>query len=122
MKKVRHWTSLIKLGHIPPNTVFSSISSRIMKTLEYSAITNTFTQQECNKLVQPIHDAVFPHARICRTISYDIRYGSKDALGLGLQDLYLSQGIDKLVFYCCRGVGSRKNECEKEASYAGRRP
>lgn len=70
-----------------------------MKTLEYSALTNTFTQKECNKLVRPIHDTVFPKARICRNISYDLRYGASDALGLGLHDLFHTQGIDKFVFY-----------------------
>lgn len=99
LKKVRRWTSYVKTGHIPANDAFNSISTTIMKSLEYSAAATTFTQQECNKLVRPIHDATFPHAKICRTLSYDIRYGAKEDLGLGLHDLFTTQGVDKLVFY-----------------------
>ena len=70
-----------------------------MKTLEYPLCATTLTRQECNRLVKSIHDAAFPKAHLCRTIPHDIRYGSKDALGLGLDDLYISQGLDKIIFF-----------------------
>ena len=49
--------------------------------------------------MKPIHDAAFPKAKLCRTIPHAIRYGSKDTLGLGLDDLYATQGIDKVTFF-----------------------
>ena len=98
-KKVSTWCSQIRSGNIPPQDAFQSISTRIMKTLEYPLCATTFTRSECNNLVKPIHDAAFPKAHICRTIPHAIRYGSIDTLGLGLDDLYVTQGIDKVILY-----------------------
>ena len=64
-KKVKLWTTNIRTGQIPAMEAFSCISSTIMKSLEYSVVTTTFSQDKCNKLVRPIHDAAFPHARLC---------------------------------------------------------
>ena len=60
--KVTTWTSQIQSGSIPPKDAFHSISTTIMKTLEYPICATTFTRIECNKLVKPIHDAAFPKA------------------------------------------------------------
>ena len=79
--KVHKWTSCIRTGTIPPSNAFQSISSTIMKTLEYPLCATTFTRKECNSLVKPIHDAALPKARICRTIPHAIKYGTQDALG-----------------------------------------
>ena len=98
-KKVTTWTSHVRSGTIPPRDALRCISSTITKTLEYPICVTTFTKKECNQLVKPIHDAAFPKVRLCRTIPHDIRYGAKDCLGLGLDDLYVSQGIDKVIFY-----------------------
>ena len=64
-KKVKSWTTNIRTGRIPPMEAFSCISSTIMKSLQYSVVATTCSQDECNKLVRPIHDAAFPHARLC---------------------------------------------------------
>ena len=98
-EKVRTWTSQIRLGYIPTADAFHSISTRIMKTLEYPLCATTFTRKECNQLVKPIHDAAFPKAKLCRTLPHAIRYGSTDTLGLGLDNLYVTQGIDKVTIY-----------------------
>ena len=98
-KKVDKWTASIRTGIIPTVDAFRSISSTIMKTLEYTTCATTFSRKECAKLVKPIHDAALPKSHICRTIPNAIRYGSKDALGLGLDDLYVNQGVEKVIFY-----------------------
>lgn len=98
MKKVQTWAKQINAGHLPGKEAFAAISSTIMKTLEYPIVATTFTREECNRLVKPIHDAAFPHARICRQMPKAVKYGDKDSLGLGLDDLFVTQGLDKLTF------------------------
>ena len=68
-------------------------------TLEYLICATTLTKKKRNRLVKPVYDAAFPKVRLCQNIPHDIRYGAKDCLGLGLDDLYVSQGIDKVIFY-----------------------
>ena len=45
------------------------------------------------------NDAAFPKSKLCRTLPYDLRFGAKETLGLGLDDIYISQGLDKVIFY-----------------------
>ena len=61
-KKVKSWTTKIRTGLILSMEAFSCILSTIMKSLQYSVVATTFSQDKCNKLVQSIHDAAFPHA------------------------------------------------------------
>ena len=61
-RKVNSWCTNIRTGSIPPQDAFHSISTNIMKTLEYPLCATTFTREECNKLVKPIHDSTFPKA------------------------------------------------------------
>lgn len=98
-KKVTKWTAAIRSGNVPSHDAFNSIASTIMKTLEYPLCATTYTRRECANLVKPIHDTALPKARICQTISKDIIYGNREALGLGLDNVYISQGIDKVIFY-----------------------
>ena len=89
-KKIKPWTSCIRSGNTPPKDAFQSISATIMKSIEYPLCATTLSCEERNRLVKPIHDAASPKAKICRTIPHDLRYGAKDALGLGLDDLYVN--------------------------------
>jgi len=50
-----------------------------------------FSQLEYNKLIKPLHEAVFPKARICKKKSFNLRYRYKELLRLGLEDLFTTQ-------------------------------
>ena len=98
-KKINPWISCVRSGNIPGKDAFNAIITTLIKSLKYPIRDTILSRKDCNKLVKPIHDAALPKARICRTIPQDIKYGSKDALGLRLDDLYIAQGIDKVIFY-----------------------
>ena len=75
------------------------MTSIIVKTLQYPLGLSTFSLIECNRLMKPVHSAIFPKVKICHKFLLDLRYGSIKMLGLGLEDLFVSQGSEKLAFF-----------------------
>ena len=71
-----------------------------MKTLEYPLCATTLSHSECTTLMGIVLNATLPKAHICRRIPSAVKYGSTDALGLGIRHLYDTQGIDKVILYC----------------------
>ena len=71
--------------------------STIMKTIEYLLITTTFSSEEINRMIKPIYDIVLPKSKIYRNLPHTLRYGSKDSVGLGLHNIYLTQKIEKVI-------------------------
>lgn len=97
--KVQEWVSNVKAGYLPPHEVFDSISTTILKPLEYPLLALSLTKEECNKLVTPIYATALPKAKICRKFSRALVHGSKEVLGLDLPDIYVLQGIFKIAYF-----------------------
>ena len=89
----------IRVYSLPSDKLFASISSIIIKTLEYLASISTFTEAEYNKLVKPIFNLVLSRCYICRIILLVIKYGSRDSIGLGFKNLFHTQRISKLTIF-----------------------
>ena len=98
-KKVKKWVSALKVHSLLSDKLFASISSTIIKSLEYPASALTFSEKQCNKLVKPIFDLVLPKCKICRIIPLTVKYRSREAIGLGFKNLFHTQGISKLIIY-----------------------
>ena len=98
-KKVLKWTGALRVHSLPKDELFASVSSTIMKTLEYPAGSTTLTESECNKLVKPMFDLVLPRCGICRQLPLALKYGPRDAMGLGFKNLFLTQGVSKIVMF-----------------------
>jgi len=81
---------VLRVYSLPPDELFASASSTILKTLEYLVQTNTLTEAECNKLVKTIYDLILPRYNICRNISLVIKYGLREAMGLGFKNLFIT--------------------------------
>ena len=75
------------------------MKSTIMKTLKYLLGSTTFSQLECNKLVKLLYKDIFSKARICRKFPINLRYGCKELLELGLDNLFITQRCKKLAFF-----------------------
>ena len=85
---MKKWISTLKVHSLPPDELFVSISSMIMKSLEYPASALTFTDMQYNKLVKPIFDLVLPRYKICRMIPIAVKYRSREAMGLSFKNLF----------------------------------
>ena len=86
----------MKHGHLPPAEAFHSISSTIMMTLEYPLSDLSLKQGECHELMNPIFDTALPMSEICHKFPQLWVYASKDVLGLGFANLYVTKGSAKV--------------------------
>ena len=98
-KKVKKWVEAIIVYSLPLEELFASVSSTILKIIEYPIASTTFIEQECNRLVKLIFDLVLAHYNICCLIPLAIKYGPRLAMGLGFKNLFLSQGVAKLSMF-----------------------
>ena len=75
------------------------MNSTIIKTLQYPLGSIIFSLKECNRLMKPVYYVVFLKVKICRKFLLDLRYGSPEILGLGIDNLFVNQGCKKLYFF-----------------------
>ena len=98
-KKTGQCVSTIRTRLLPSGEIMLGMSSTIMKTIEYPLCATTFSREETNRLVKPIHDLILPLCKLCRKIPLSLRCGPKDSLGLGLHDVFITQGIEKVSLW-----------------------
>ena len=93
IKKAMEWKSHIVTGHIPAREAWQCVSSTITKTLEYPLPALSLSRKDCQQIMKPVKDAGLSQASVCHTFPLDLVYGSTDLMGLGMTDLYVSQGL-----------------------------
>ena len=84
---------------LPPEELFVSILSTILKTIKYPIVSTIFTEQECNRLVKPIFNLVLLHCNACYLIPLVVKYSPRSAIGLGFKNPFFSQGVAKLSMF-----------------------
>ena len=97
-KKASSWAQQIAQSKLSGGEAWQGMTSTIMRTLQYPLGATTFTQEECNRLIRPIISEVLPRAKACRNFPLDLRHGNSNTLGLGIDDLCVTQGCEKLAF------------------------
>ena len=97
--KVRTWVDNAKKGYLPVHKIFASISTTILKTLQYPLLALSLTRKQCDQLVHPIYETALPKSHICREFPQGLLYASKDVLGLDFPDMYVLQGILKVDYF-----------------------
>ena len=98
--QANQWKDRLQTGHLPRHLAWQSLTTTIMPQLEYPLPATTFTKQQCKEIMQPVLTAGLPASGIVRTISPAIVYGPMKYQGLGVHDLYVTQGIshtEKLI-------------------------
>ena len=98
-KKMRQWLSAIRTRSLPSGELILGMIRTIMKTIEYPFYATTFSQEEINRLVKPIHNVVLPRCELCRKILLALQYGLKNSLSLRLYNIFIIQGIEKVVLW-----------------------
>ena len=81
----------------------------IMKQLEYPLTATSFSQSECNAIMKFVLEAGLSCSGIVRTIPRPLVYGPIKYQGLGIHDLYVTQGIlhlQEMVEHGYRGSDS----------------
>ena len=88
----------VRSGHLRYHEAWIALTTMAMKSLEYPMPALTFTKDECKSLMWIILQAYLPKSGIHRKITRDVLYGDTAVQGLGLKDLFLTQGISHLSF------------------------
>ena len=91
-----NWKEKIRVGHLIHNDAWTALTTTVMKSLEYPLLATTLTEQECSYIMAPILEGGLPLSGICRNFSRAVVYGPIKHLGLGLHNLYTTQGIRQI--------------------------
>ena len=92
-EQATQWCDRIRSGHLPRHLAWQSLTTTIMPQLEYPLPATTFTRQQCRDIMSPVLQAGLPASGIVRTFPHPIVYGPLKYQGLGVNDLYVTQGI-----------------------------
>jgi hypothetical protein len=99
----QRWADRVRSGRLTHAEAWFSLTSCIMKTLEYPLMATSLTQKQCDKIMQPILDAGLKALGISRTMNHDVVYGPRRYQGVGIPDLWILQGILKLWITLAHG-------------------
>ena len=69
-----------------------------MKTLQYPLKALTLSQEECDGIMKPILQAGLSNSSIYRNYPRDVAFGSIDEGGLGIEDMHIHQGAERIAF------------------------
>ena len=97
------WADNIRTGHLPRRLTWQSLTTAILKTLEYPLTATTLTEKECSEIMKPILKVGLSHSGIMNSLPRDLVYAPIKYQGLGLPDLYVIQGIthiQKILKFC----------------------
>jgi hypothetical protein len=101
--KTQRWVDQVRIGRLSQAEVWFSLTLYIMKTLEYPLMATSLTQRQCNQIMQPVLGAGLKALGISRSTNRDVVYGPQRYQGIGIPDLWLTQGILKLWIALAQG-------------------
>jgi hypothetical protein len=90
------WKEHIRAGHLPRKLDWESMTTKILRTIHYPLPATTLSPKQCDAIMTPILQAGLPCSGIVRTIPRVPVYGPIEYQGLGIPDLYTSQGISHI--------------------------
>ena len=96
-EKVKQTAEYVRTGHLHPHEAWTALTCMILKSMEYPLPALTLTEEECRKLMWEVIKVYLPKANVNRFIQRDILYGNIGVQGLGLKNLFLTQGISHIV-------------------------
>jgi hypothetical protein len=95
-EKATVWAEKARSGRFSPAEAWFSIQFCIMKSLEYPLMATSLSKAQCNRIMKPIQAARLQALGINCYLTLEVAHGSKRYQGVGIPDLWTSQGILKL--------------------------
>ena len=96
LEKSSTWRDYIITGHLKASEARLALDSTIMRTLSYPLPALTLTLKECNRIMKPVLDAGLAKTHVCRNFPHAVIYGPKKEKGLGIPNLFISQGLSHI--------------------------
>jgi hypothetical protein len=101
--KTQQWADGVWVGRLSHAKAWFSLTLCMMKTLEYPLMATSLTQKQCDQIMKPVLDASLKALGISRSLTRNVVYGPRRYQGLGIPDLWLTQGILKLWIALAHG-------------------
>jgi hypothetical protein len=96
-KKTDEFAECMRTGFVTKNDAWFSITTTIMKTLQYLMAATTISEKEWEHIMVPVLKAGLPRAGIARTFPRDVLYGPPSAQGLGILHPWYHQELIHLI-------------------------
>ena len=96
-KKTKYLGELIRTGHVDRHETWTNLTLVAMKSLEYPLPALTLSEEECTQIMWPLLKSYLPRAGLNRHFPRDVLYGQIEKHGVGLKNLFLSQGISHII-------------------------
>jgi exonuclease III len=97
IRKMEEYSEMIRTGHLDRHEAWTALNLVAIKKLEYALPALTLTAEDCKSIMWPLLQAILPKSGINRYIKRDLLYAPIDYQGLGVQNIYLTQGINHIV-------------------------
>ena len=106
IEQASKWSKALISGHLPRHLVWQDLQSVAMKQLEYPLPATTFTRAECNNISRPVLIAALPRSGTVRTFPRALVHATLKHQGLGIPDLYITQGIEHIALLVNTGYSN----------------
>jgi Reverse transcriptase (RNA-dependent DNA polymerase) len=97
--KARTWAEQIRCGFLRRQEAWYSLTTCIMKSIDYSLPATTMTFQETESIMKPILSTGLSKSGICQKISRNVVYSSTKYQGFGITHPFFTQGATKLAIF-----------------------
>ena len=85
-----NWASRVRSGHLSTSDAWLSLTTTVMKTLEYPLAALTLTKEECDSIMQPLLREGLPKIGLGRTFPRDVIHAPEAYQGIGLRPLFFT--------------------------------
>ena len=87
---------MVRRGHLDRNESWTTLTHVALKAIEYSLPALTLSEKECTSIMAPLLQSHLPKSGLNRNFPRDILYGPMKNQGLGLHNIFLTQGISHI--------------------------
>ena len=94
--KAEKYGELLLTSQVYKHEAWIGLTSMALKSIEYPLPATTLTKKECNDIMWSLIKNFLPRMGINRYMRRDVVYALPESQGLGLKDIYLTQGISHI--------------------------
>ena len=91
--RARYFADAIRTSNIYASESWIALTTMAMKSIEYCLPATTLTEDECKEIMWILIESFLPKSGINRFIKRDVLYALPQSQGLGLRNIYYTQGI-----------------------------
>lgn len=91
------WADHIKTGHLSAPNVWRALNTIALKQIEYPIVALNLSPKDCTSIMAPLLLTGLSRSSICRTMPRAVVHGPTDEGGLGIPNLYVTQGTRQIA-------------------------